>query len=104
MVELEQFKFCLDWIPGSQNLLADSLSHLLDVDPDAQQTGEAEGHEFGSYCFEELEPEKVLETVFTEVIEPQERNSETVECSLISQMTPHTEDVISDCGEKLRKL
>ena len=32
-VELEQFKLRLDWIPGSQNLLADSLSHLLDMDP-----------------------------------------------------------------------
>ena len=30
-VELEQFKLHLEWIPGSCNLLADSLSHLIDV-------------------------------------------------------------------------
>ena len=31
VVELEQFRLHLEWIPGSRNLLADSLSHLLDV-------------------------------------------------------------------------
>ena len=75
-VELEQFKLHLDWIPGSKNLLADSLSHLLDVDPDANQTNEPPGHEFGSYCFGELQPAKVLEIVNTEVIESVQECSE----------------------------
>ena len=48
--------------------------------PEAQQTEEAKNHEFGSYCFEELEPAKTLETVATEVIEPQAQASETVDC------------------------
>ena len=47
----------------------DSLSRLLDVVPDAQKTKEPDDQEFGSYCFEELEPAKVLEKVSTEVIE-----------------------------------
>ena len=68
-VELEQFRLHLEWIPGTQNLLADSLSHLLDVVPDAQKTKEPDDHEFGSYCFEELEPAKVMEKVSTELIE-----------------------------------
>ena len=75
-VELEQFKLHLDWIPGSRNLLADSLSRLLDVDPDAIQTDEPPGHEFGSYCFEELQSAKTLEIVNTEVIELGEECSE----------------------------
>ena len=37
-VELEQFRLHLEWIPGTQNLLADSLNRLLDVVPDAQKT------------------------------------------------------------------
>ena len=37
--------------------------------PDAQKTKEPDDHEFGSYCFEELEPAKVMEKVSTEVIE-----------------------------------
>ena len=68
-VELEQFRLHLEWIPGSRNLLADSLSRLLDVVPDAQKLKEPDDQEFGSYCFEELEPAKVLETISTEVIE-----------------------------------
>ena len=68
-VELEQFRLHLEWIPGTRNLLADSLSRLLDVVPDAQKTKEPDDHEFGSYCFEELEPAKVMEKVSTEVIE-----------------------------------
>ena len=68
-VELEQFRLHLEWIPGTRNLLADSLSCLLDVVPDAQKTKEPDDQEFGSYCFEELEPVKVMEKVSTEVIE-----------------------------------
>ena len=68
VVELEQFRLHLEWIPGSQNLLADSLSHLLDVVPDAQKLKEPDDQEFGSYCFEELEPAKVMETISKEVI------------------------------------
>ena len=75
-VELEQFKLHLDWIPGSRNLLADSLSCLLDINPDANQTNEPPGHDFGSYCFEELQPVQVLVIVNTEVIELVEECSE----------------------------
>ena len=69
VVELEQFRLHLEWIPGTRNLLADSLSRLLDVVPDAQKTKEPDDKEFDSYCFEELEPAKVMEKVSTEVIE-----------------------------------
>ena len=37
--------------------------------PDAQKTKEPVDQEFGSYCFEELDPAKVMETVSREVIE-----------------------------------
>ena len=67
-VELEQFRLHLEWIPGTRNLLADSLSRLLDVAPDAQKTKEPDDHKFGSYCFDKLEPAKVMERVSTEVI------------------------------------
>ena len=68
-VELEQFRLQLEWIPGTRNLLAGSLSRLLDVVPDAQKTKEPDDHEFGSYCFEELDPAKVMKKLSTEVIE-----------------------------------
>ena len=67
-VELEQFKIELDWISGVKNTLADSLSRLLDMTPEAEPTQEPSGEEFGVACFEELESAKVHE-VFTEQIE-----------------------------------
>ena len=53
-VELEQFNLKLEWIQGVKNMLADSLSRLLEVDPEAGLQPEKEGHEFGTCCFEEL--------------------------------------------------
>ena len=79
-VELEQFRLHLEWIPGSRKLLANSLSRLLDVVPDAQKSKEPDDQEFSSYCFEELEPAKVMETISTEVIELTD-GSEDSKCS-----------------------
>ena len=101
-VELEQFRLHLEWIPGTRNLLADSLSHLLDVVPDAQKTREPEDQEFGSYCFEDLEPAKVMEKVCTEVIELMD-NSEyqnDSQESLKSQDKPGEKENTKDEKEK----
>ena len=67
-VELEQFKIELEWISGVKNTLADNLSRLLDMTPEAEPTQEPPGEEFGVACFEELETAKLHE-VFTEQIE-----------------------------------
>ena len=53
-VELEQFNLKLEWIQGVKNTLADSLSRLLEVDPEAKLQTEKEGHEFGTFCFENV--------------------------------------------------
>ena len=60
-VELEQFKIKLDWILGVKNTLADSLSRLLDMTPEAEPTQEPCGEEFSVASFEELEIAKVHE-------------------------------------------
>ena len=44
---------------GSKNTLADTLSRLLDVCPEAKLEPEPVGQEFGSYCFEEMKPVEV---------------------------------------------
>ena len=67
-IELEQFKIELDWISGIKNMLADSLSRLLDMTPEAEPTQEPPGKEFSVACFEELETAKVHRT-FAEQIE-----------------------------------
>ena len=66
-VELEQFKIELDWITGVKNTLADSLSRLLDMTPEAKPTHEPPGEEFGVACFEELESAKVHEAFIEQV-------------------------------------
>ena len=67
-VELEQFKIELDWITGVRNTLADNLSRLLDMTPEAEPTHEPPGEEFSVACFEELESAKVHK-VFIEQVE-----------------------------------
>ena len=54
-VELEQFNTKLEWIQGVKNTLADSLSRLLDVDPEAKLQAEKEGHKFGMFCFKSVD-------------------------------------------------
>ena len=51
---MEQFNLKVEWIQGVKNTLADSLSRLLEVDPEAKLQPEKEGQEFGTYCFKEL--------------------------------------------------
>ena len=100
-VELEQFRLHLQWIPGSGNLLADSLSRLLDVVPDAQKSKEPDDQEFGSYCFEELQPAKVMETISTEVIELTDSSKDS-KCSQKSRKSLEKQGAIknADTDEK----
>ena len=67
-VELEQFNLKLEWIQGVKNTLADSLSRLLEVDPEAKLQPEKEGHEFGTFCFENIsENGKISPHVWTQL-------------------------------------
>ena len=53
-IEIESFNINFIQISGKANVLADTLSRLIDTDPDLQQQPELECHEFGKYCFETL--------------------------------------------------
>ena len=53
-IEKESFNINFVHISGKANVLADTLSRLIDTDPDLQQQPKLEGHEFGKYCFETL--------------------------------------------------
>ena len=52
--ELEAFNIQFDYIKGSNNILADTLSHLIAIDPDMSTTLEEQGYEFGYAIFEEF--------------------------------------------------
>ena len=53
-VELETYRIKFKHIKGKSNVLADTLSRLISIDPDVKLEPELEGYEFGQYCFEEL--------------------------------------------------
>ena len=53
-VEIESFKIKFVHIPGKDNVLADTLSRLIDIDPDVEQEPELKDYEFGCYAFETL--------------------------------------------------
>ena len=53
-MELEAFNIQFDYIKGSNNILADSLSRLISIDPDTPTTSEEPGYEFGYAIFEEF--------------------------------------------------
>ena len=52
--EIESFNINFVHISGKANILADTLSRLIDTNPDLKQQPELEGHELGKYCFETL--------------------------------------------------
>ena len=53
-MELKAFNIQFDYIKGSNNILADTLSHLIAIDPDTPTTPEEPGYEFGYAIFEEF--------------------------------------------------
>ena len=65
-VELESQNINFEFISGVKNVLADTLSRLIEMNEDVQQPPEKPGYEFGYTPFEELPPAKV--TVVEEVI------------------------------------
>ena len=65
-VELELQKIDFVFIQGTKNVLADTLSRLIEIDDDIKLPAEQEGHEFGYVPFEQLPPAQV--TVTEEVI------------------------------------
>ena len=65
-VELKSQKIDFVFIQGTKNVLADTLSRLIEIDDDIKLPAEQEGHEFRYVPFEQLPPAQV--TVTEEVI------------------------------------
>ena len=53
-MKLEAFNIQFDYIKGSNNILVDTLSHLIAIDPDTPTTPQEPGYEFGCTIFEEF--------------------------------------------------
>ena len=62
-MELETYNLKFKYIQGVKNTLADTLSRLLEIDPDVALPNEPPGTEFGYNFLEELPPVEVGEII-----------------------------------------
>ena len=53
-IEILPFCITFKYIKGIKNTLADTMSQLINIDPQIQQDSEPEGYEFGYYTFDML--------------------------------------------------
>ena len=53
-IEISPFHITFKYIKGIKNTLADTMSRLIDINPQMQQDSEPEGYEFGYYTFDTL--------------------------------------------------
>ena len=53
-IEISLFRITFEYIKGIKNTLADTMSRLIEIDPQVQQEPEPEGYEFGYYIFDNL--------------------------------------------------
>ena len=67
-MELEAFNIQFDYIKGSSNVLADTLSHLIAINHDTPHTLEGQGYEFCYVIFEEFPEVKTNTYEVNEVI------------------------------------
>ena len=57
-VEISSYRIQFEYINGIKNTLADTMSRLIQIDPEARLQPEQEGYEFGYHAFEDMEPTK----------------------------------------------
>ena len=53
-IEISPFCITFEYIKGIKNTLADTVSQLVNIDPQIQQDSEPEGYKFGYYTFDTL--------------------------------------------------
>ena len=55
-IEISPFQITFEHIKGIKYTLADTMSQLINIDPQIQSEAESEGYEFGYYTFDLLSP------------------------------------------------
>ena len=64
-IEISPFQITFEYIKGIKNTIADTMSRLIEIDPQVQQEPEPEGYEYGYYVFDSLPDIKVTDTQLT---------------------------------------
>ena len=75
-IEISAFHITFKYIKGIKNTLADTMSRLINIDPQIQQESEPEGYEFGYYIFDTLPTMEVSNIKTTQdIIDVNERDA-----------------------------
>ena len=90
-IEILPFRITFKYIKGIKNTLADTMSRLIEIDPQVKQDIEPEGYEFGYYTFDLLPTMEVSNIDITQGI-TNDKGDENVERLL---KLPLTDDMLS---------
>ena len=81
-IEISPFQIMFEYIKGIKNTLADTMSHLINIDPQIQSEPEPEGHEFGYYTFDQLPALEIHTIQISPTASPQDDNNADFLCDL----------------------
>ena len=75
-IEISPFCITFEYIKGIKNTLADTMSQLININPQIQQDSEPEGYEFGYYTFNTLPTLEVsnIETIHNASVQTKDEN------------------------------
>ena len=91
-IEISPFRITFEYIKGIKNTLADTMSRLIDIDPQIQQDSEPEGYEFGYYTFDTL---PAMEVSNIETTKETSNEKEENDIDSIVEL-PFSDNVLSD--------
>ena len=98
--ELETYKIKFEHIKGKLNVLADTISRIISIDPDVKLEPELEGYQFGQYCFEELN--KATSYTINEIITGQVIEAHGADITMYSIPSPSNKQCeLQESHEKL---
>ena len=91
-IEISPFRITFEYIKGIKNTLADTMSRLIDIDPQVQPEPEPEEYEFGYYTLDELPDLEVsnIESILNSV--PDTETKDTSNSDL--QRLPISNDIL----------
>ena len=81
-IEISPFQIMFEYIKGIKNTLADTMSHLINIDTQIQSEPEPEGHEFGYYTFDLLPALEIHTIKMSPTASPQDDNNSDFLCNL----------------------
>ena len=105
-VEISPYKIQFEYIKRIKNTPSDTMSRLIQIDPEAKLCPEQEGYEFGYYAFEDMEPIKceVQEIETTQLSDPIPLPQEEIRLPLSDKKLQALQAEDKFCGDISNKL